>query len=635
MNPVTDQSASTATGQPVAGPAWDLSGEYPAIGSAEFAADLAAVKEAIASLEAAGQSLAGHVEKAPGLDPIADAGTVAELARTMDRVDEAGATLRNLSVYVNCVLSTNGSDAEAAATRGYLSSLRAALGAAEAPLVLVLKLCPEQFFAAFCSLPGMARFRFALAQERKARARALPLPAERAIATMSADGLHAWGGLYDAITGTLRCRALGPDGSESTVGLAKAASLLKRPERRVRESAWRGINAALSEHRHSLAAILNSIAGWRGAEGGLRSHTEPGHYLDESLRQNRLSRATLEAMMGVIRESRELGRRALRAQAGLYGVERLGPWDILAPAPLADGTTPAGIPFDRGLETVKRAYASVHPSMGDFVGRMAASGRVEGRVEDGKRPGAYCTEFPKSRSQFVYTTYQGALSELSTLAHELGHAYHCEAMRDIPLAESEYPMALAETASTFAETVLGEMLASEASDDAERLELAWSDAQDAATFLVNIPARFEFESRFYERRPSGPVGPDELRSVMRDAWAEWYGDSLSEYDEWYWASKLHFHKTAVSFYNYPYSFGYLFSLGVYARRPELGDGFHDAYVALLRDTGRMEVEELAARHLGVDLTQPDFWRASVAIVEKKVERFEDLARRVAPGRFRI
>ncbi|HQO65597.1 MAG TPA: hypothetical protein PLI66_02610, partial [Spirochaetales bacterium] len=266
MNPATTSS----------GPAWDLSGEYPAIASAEFAADLAAVKDAIASLEADRPSLAVYVDAAAGLDPVADSGVPASLARTMDRVDEAGATLRNLSVYVNCVLSTNGSDAEAAAMRGYLASLRAALGAAEAPLSLVLKLCPEPFFAAFCALPGMARFRFALSQERKTRARALPLPAERAVATMSADGLHAWGGLYDAITGTLRCRALGPDGAESTVGLAKAASLLKRPEPRVRESAWRGINAALSEHRHSLAAILNSIAGWRGAELSMRSHTEPG-----------------------------------------------------------------------------------------------------------------------------------------------------------------------------------------------------------------------------------------------------------------------------------------------------------------------------------------------------------------------
>jgi len=221
-------------------------------------------------------------------------------------------------------------------------------------------------------------------------------------------------------------------------------------------------------------------------------------------------------------------------------------------------------------------------------------------------------------------TYKGALSELSTLSHELGHAYHSYVMRDIPLMEADYPMPLAETASTFAETVLGDLLAREAGDSSALLELAWSDAQDAATFLLNIPARFEFEYRFYEQRKQGIFTAEDFKRTMREAWKEWYGDALSDYDEYFWASKLHFHISGVSFYNYPYSFGYLFSLGVYARRNDLGSKFHDAYVALLRDTGRMETEELAQKHLGVDITKPDFWRASIKIVEEKVKRFESI-----------
>jgi len=225
--------------------------------------------------------------------------------------------------------------------------------------------------------------------------------------------------------------------------------------------------------------------------------------------------------------------------------------------------------------------------------------------------------------------YGDSLSELSTLAHELGHAWHGEVLRAVPRMESRYPMTLAETASTFAEAALGDFLASEATAGGDAgaagLELAWSDAQDAATFLVNIPARFEFECRLREARPSGPLGPDALCGLMRASWEEWYGDSLSGYDEWYWASKLHFHMTGTSFYNYPYSFGYLFSLGVYARRRELGPRFPEAYVGLLRDTGRMEAEEVAARHLGVDISRPDFWLAGAGMVEEKVSRFERLA----------
>ena len=613
----------------VQGPAWDLGSEYSSLDSDAWRADMKAAQAAIDALEAAAAPIAARVETAAALDPRADAKFLDECRRFAVASEAALVILNQLGVYASCVSSVDGSDAAAKAARGVIQAMGSRFDAVGAAFNLVMVLCPDAFFDSFCSTPDTARFRFMLAQERKFRARALPLPAEKAVATLGADGFHAWSTLYDSITGSLRCTVRGPDGVEKAMGLSQAASLLKRPEPEVRKAAWNGINAALSGHADTMAAILNSLSGWRHAENGLRSHTEKVHYLDTALKQSRISKATLDALMGTLREAREIGRRALRLQARLYGVERLGPWDILAPAPARGGSSSA-IPFDEGLATVHRAYASVDPSMGTFVDSMARSRRIEGRVKDGKRPGAYCTEFPRSRNPFVYTTYQGALSELSTLAHELGHAYHCEVMRDIPLAESNYPMTLAETASTFAETVLGDLLETEAKDEGALLNLAWSDAQDAATMLVNIPARFEFESRFYERRPSGPVGPEALRELMRGAWKEWYGDALSDYDEWYWASKLHFHKSGTSFYNFPYSFGYLFSLGVYARREELGPRFHPSYVALLRDTGRMEAEELAMRHLGVDLTKPDFWKASVRIVERKVDRFEKLAAKFGP-----
>ena len=252
-----------------------------------------------------------------------------------------------------------------------------------------------------------------------------------------------------------------------------------------------------------------------------------------------------------------------------------------------------------------------------------------------KRPGAYCTRFAKSRSPRVFLTYRGSLSDVFTLAHELGHAYHGKLLAELPLPETHYPMNLAETASTFAETALGDYLSSPVASrfssgaapvgDETLLELAWSDAQDAATFLLNIPARFAFEKRLYELRAEKPLAPAALSDLMRGAWEEYYGDSLSGYDSGFWRSKLHYYMTDISFYNFPYTFGYLFSLGIYARREKLGASFHPAYAALLRDAGRMETEELAKKHLGVDLGKPDFWRESVAIVSKKVERFEALA----------
>ncbi len=607
----------------VQGPEWDLSSEYPSIDSNQFKADVSALEAAIAALVEQGKAIGARVASAASLDAGKDAAFLTQCRQFAPALEHAQILLGNLATYTSCVSSTDGSNAQAKTMRGILDGLGSRLNSASAAFFLVLTLAPDAFVDAFCAVPETKALRFSLDQSRKLRNRTLPLDVERALSTLGPDGYTAWGNLYDNLTGTVRCVIKMPDGTEKTTGLSGAASLLKGADRAVREAAWRAINTAMAGNQEAFAAILNSISGWRYAEAGMRSYKEPVHFLDTALHQSRISRATLDTLMGVLKESLELGRQALRLQAKAYGVDRLGPWDTLAPAPALGGRETA-IPFAQGLATVRRAYASIDESMGTFVDSMSSKRRIEGRVMDGKRPGAFCTEFPRSRNPFVYTTYRGALSELSTLSHELGHAYHCEVMRDIPVAESEYPMTLAETASTFAETVLGEILVTEAKDEDSLFELAWADAQDAATFLVNIPARFEFESRFYTRRPEGPVGPDALRKLMSDSWQEWYGDSLSGYDDYFWASKLHFHKTGTSFYNFPYSFGYLFSLGVFARKEALGAGFHKAYVALLRDTGRMEAEELASRHLGVDITKPDFWRASIEIVKAKVERFQKM-----------
>jgi oligoendopeptidase F len=290
---------------------------------------------------------------------------------------------------------------------------------------------------------------------------------------------------------------------------------------------------------------------------------------------------------------------------------------------------------------------------------MSSKQWIEGRDGDTKAPGAYCTSFAKSRSPRVYlSAYTGSFQHVSTLAHELGHAFHSWVMRDMDRAETRYPMNLAETASIFFETVVGDRLIEMAKTPEEKLRYSWYDAEAAGAFLLNIPARFDFESAIHQAKAEGKAfNPDFLRETMTDAWkgrygealSEYpdacarpgscpltrvrvlglvhrYGEALSEYDPMFWASKLHFHMTGVQvppppprtpapphprtaptrkrafsnslsappdaetrlfkqFYNFPYTFGYLFALGVYAQQEAKGEKFHGAYVDLLRDTG--------------------------------------------------
>ena len=267
--------------------------------------------------------------------------------------------------------------------------------------------------------------------------------------------------------------------------------------------------------------------------------------------------------------------------------------------------------------------------MGEFVRMMAEKRWIEGTVGERKRPGAYCTGFAKSRTPRVYMTYTGGASDVITLAHELGHAYHSWVMRDLPDCQRRYGMSLAETASTFGESIVRGALLERAATPAEEIAIVWEEASALVAFILNIPARFDFEKTLYEARAERPLRPAELNEMMSASWGKWYGDTLAEPDPLFWASKLHFYISGLSFYNFPYLFGYLFSLGVHARRDSFGAEFFPRYEALLLDTGRMTAEDLAARHLEVDLTRPDFWRGTVAALGSRIDRFEELVDQVA------
>lgn len=211
-----------------------------------------------------------------------------------------------------------------------------------------------------------------------------------------------------------------------------------------------------------------------------------------------------------------------------------------------------------------------------------------------------------------------------TLAHELGHAFHNWVMRDMPICQTRYPMTLAETASIFAENVVRDHMLNQAKSKEEKLEMLWEELSSCYALMVNIPVRFEFEKAFYEQREQGDLDASQLCQLMSNTWKAWYGESMSQPDSYFWASKLHFSISEVSFYNYPYLFGYLFSIGVYSQRAEKAERFYADYVDLLRDTGSMMAEDVVKKHLGMDLSGSEFWQQSIDTVKAKIDEFEAL-----------
>ena len=614
-------------GAAVQGMSWDLASEYPATDSPEIENDLARLETLLEEMERLNEGLLPLFDVTGELQVEAAHGAVADARELFALAEEAGRLLRDPGVYANCRLSVDIEDDGAQALHGRLESYRKDFAELAEPLSQFLDRAPDDVVEAWLYDARTAPARFSVEHSRTCRHELLSLDEETLAAGLSEDGIHAWGRLYDQLSGTLECEVT--VGTERCVmGLAEASGLMLKPDDGLRESAWRAINTAWEEHAESCAAAINAITGWRLEMCRRRSRGgRTVHYLDTPLHLNCISRATLDTILLVAEEAAPLARRAARLQARAHGKERYGPWDQRAPAPVNladsdDGAEP--IAYEDALDLIAESCGSVAPQMGDFVRMMADKRWIEGTVAARKRPGAYCTSFYKSRTPRVYMTYTGGTSDVITLAHELGHAFHAWVMRDLPDCQRRYGMSLAETASTFAETVVRDALAQRTATPADELAIVWEEASAFIAFILNIPARFEFERDFNEARMKRPLRPAELGEMMGAAWEKWYGDSLSEPDPLFWASKLHYYISGLSFYNFPYLFGYLFSLGVHGRRPACGGDFFPRYVALLQDTGRMTAEDLAAKHLGADLTQPDFWRATVAMLAARIDRFEEL-----------
>lgn len=608
----------------IQGESWDLTTEYPAADSAELEADLAKLGGLLDEIGTRNAVLEAALERAPAL-AVEDAGVlIAEARAAFQLVERASVLIHDADGYAQCRLSVDSQDAAAQALLGRLQAVEKRFAVAAAPMSQFLDLVPDAVVEAYLDDPAVEASRFAVSHSRQRRHELLPLDQETLVSSLSQDGIHAWARLYDQLSGTLACEVQ-VECKIRKLGLAEASGLLLAPDDALRESAWRAINAVWDEHAESCAAAINAIAGWRLEMCRRRSKPDRAvHFLDAPLHMNRIHKETLDAVLGAAEEGVPLARRAARLQAKAYGKTRYGPWDQRAPAPIAPGSEDQPIPYAEAVELIAESYGSVAPEMGEFVHMMANNKWVEGTVGDRKRPGAFCTGFLKSRTPRVYMTYTGGASDVITLAHELGHAFHAWAMRDLPESQRSYGMSIAETASTFGESVVRDALLARAQTPAAKLAIVWEEASALVAFVLNIPTRFAFERSFYEARAERPQRPEELKAMMSKAWEDRYGDCLAEPDALFWANKQHFYISGLSFYNFPYLFGYLFSLGVYARRDAFGDAFFERYKALLRDTGRMTAEELAAKHLDVELAAPDFWRDTLAVLETRIDAFESL-----------
>ena len=455
---------------------------------------------------------------------------------------------------------------------------------------------------------------------RRAReeARHLMDPAiEEWMLKMSLTGGNAFSNLRDKLDATVTVDYRG-----EKLPLAAVRAKAYDPDPQVRKDAYEAELASYAKIEIPMAACLNGIKG-----EGLTMIEAKGFdsILDETLFDSNMDRQTLDAMLTAIRESLPAFRRYLRKKAEILGhKDGLPFYDLFAPIS-AEGYVPRTYTIEEAREKLVAEMSKFTPAMGRFIDRAFENRWIDVFPREGKGGGAFCAGLHALDQSRVLTNFAGSFSDVSTLAHELGHAWHNRCMAGLPLVMRGAPMPLAETASIFNETLLANALRQGVPHD-QLLGLLDSDLQNSTQVVVDIYSRFLFESAVIDGKKTHNLSVDEMKQLMLDAQDQSYGDGLDpEYRHPYmWACKSHYYIPGLGFYNFPYAFGLLFGKGVYAQYLEKGADFVPTYNQLLRSCGSDMVADVAAS-VGIDVRSTDFWRASLQTIAQDIDLFITLA----------
>lgn len=438
---------------------------------------------------------------------------------------------------------------------------------------------------------------------------------EQLAAELHLSGGSAWEKLHSNVTSQLEV-TFEQDGETRLIPMSDLRNLAYDQDRDVRRRAYEAEVAAWERAAVPLAASLNGIKGESITLNGRRDWTDP---VDLACFQNHIDRRILEAMMSAAREAFPDFRRYLRAKAHIFGADALAWYDLFAPVPVGNREW-----------SYEEAQAFIVEQFGTFSGRMrglAERAFSESWVDVGPRPGkeggAFCMTVRGGDSR-VLMNFSPSYGSVTTLAHELGHSYHAYALGERTALQRSTPSTLAETASIFCETIAMEAALKHASP-AEEIVILENALQESTQTVVDITSRFLFEQRLFAARAARELSIEELNELMLDAQRETYGDGLdaSLLHPYMWAVKGHYYSVGESFYNFPYMFGLLFGLGLYAQYKQNPSSFTSYYDDLLSSTGLADAATLADR-FGIDLRTPAFWQASFDVIRGHIDRFISL-----------
>ena len=573
---------------------WNLSPIYPAVDSPEFNADLKKLKDMLKAFRAELESAKPN------------------LAKLVDMENEMSDISETLGSYAYCNVSVNTTDKAAVNALNKVEEL----GMDEAVCSTLFTSLVAEHKAevdAYCKDHPDYRFIFdELAEEAKHQ---MPKELEELAADLMRSGSDAFGRLQETISSSA-CAEL--DGEKKTVIQLRA--LATSPDREVRRKAYEAELKVWKEHEVAFCYALNGIKGTSLSLEKRRNWESP---IDRSCAGARITRKTLDALIGTLEKNLPMFRRYLKTKAKLLGLKKCAFYDLFAPVGKAD----MNFTLEQARKMVMTQYGAFNPAMGEFAANAFDNNWIDPFPRAGKTGGAYDIYMPKIKESRVFANFDGTYDGVSTFAHELGHAWHDHVVSVKPALLRSYPMTLAETASIFSEFIVFKGAVEQANEE-QKVAIIEQFVQGACQVCVDILCRFYFEREIFEKRREGELMPDEMCEIMIDCQKKTYGDGLDEklLHPYMWAVKGHYYSTGFSFYNYPYAFGQLFGLGLYNRstKEKSGRPFYEKYNALLSLTGQLSAEDVA-KSAGIDITDPAFWQEGMDIIASYVKQLEELA----------
>lgn len=591
-------------------PRWNVTDVHESLDARSFTAELELVCADVKRLSALFDEL--NIRSTNRVIDSTDGDRADRAIAEFNRVSDA---LNLLHAYVYSIVSTDSRHEQAQAVLSELNTTESSLRPLLARLAdWVAALGADEI----ANVSAEAREHLGPLQRFAERAtHQMPEAEEHLYASLSTTGSGAWGRLQSDVTSQLTASMALSDGPVK-LPMPAVRGLSTDADPFVRKAAYDAEMQAWPTIEVPVAAAMNAIKGEANIINSRRNWASP---LDASCFANSVSRTTFNAMHAAVTASLPDFQRWMRVKAQLHGhtAERGLPWwDLVAPLPF----TSSSVTWDEGIGIVRNAFRAYSSSLAGLVDRALDNEWIDAAPRDGKQGGAFCMSFGGDRS-LVMLNWSGSTESAQTTAHELGHAYHNSMLAGRTALQRRLPMALAETASIFCETLVVEAGLARLEGD-ERLALLDVDLQGTNQVVVDIRSRFLFETEVFTRRQRRTLSPAELCALMNEAQLAAYGDGIDQATahRYMWLLKPHYYGS--HFYNWPYTYGLLFGLGLFARYQADPERFRSSYDSLLSRVG-MDTAEQLGKAFNIDVTDEAFWTSSLDVVRSRMEEYERLA----------